>query len=40
MSSNPAEANTSTSPTFPAVIPTAPASTWRRPISTHLCVFT
>jgi hypothetical protein len=25
---------------LPAVIPTAPASTWRRPISTHLCVLT
>ena len=40
MSSNPAAAKTSASPTLPAVIPTAPASTWRRPTSTHLCVLT
>ena len=40
MSSNPAAAKTSASPTLPAVIPTAPASTWSRPISTHLCVLT
>src|SRR5688500_4651679 len=40
MSSNPAAAKTSASPTLPAVMPTAPASIWRRPISTHLCVLT
>ena len=40
MSSNPAAAKTSASPTLPAVIPTAPESTWRRPTSTHLCVLT
>src|SRR5918998_5550935 len=40
MSPNPAAAKTSASPTLPAVMPTAPASTWRRPISTHLCVLT
>ena len=40
MSSKPAAAKTSASPTLPAVIPTAPDCTWRRPISTHLCVLT
>src|SRR5690348_5820276 len=40
MSSTPATANASASPTVATVMPTAPAASWRRAISADLCVLT